>query len=600
VNEPKFPTIPSNQDSRELISNAKLSTEEKARYQELLEQADRSISKWAKAVEEIRDRKLYREEFGTFEEFCREKLQKSRAHVYRILAAEDVKKDLLDRNSLGENKNLSPIGDKTGSENLVPTNEAQARELAKAPEDQRQAIMREVTQDGTVEPTARSIKLAVAKQNLQNNTQLRDAINQIARHGGEELFEEILLGEITISTTQIYALAKHSPEDIAALGPRILEAKRFPLTPPGSDAPPQTREEILRRYLAPIAEFCGEGFTRELKDGALLPEASEVAFFVKLKPTERGELAPYVLPHSTFQEALDRQAEAHQEKLKTKLQNKLRALFLRDVSKWINDQGEIDRYKDALCKAVDKATYEQLTEFAEFSPETETDIDLEQIDPLSIKEAIMVCHERNKGNASHQEDEISFKDILAARANSTPVSQTPGSCKDKEPLSEDGIAAVQRLSAVLGKDMANPYEYFSKYSERDLVEWAFPESVLRTRQIRLSRTATESLHQTIQKVDTERMTALNIHDLAAWKSSTSGPEEFYIRVPSGLLFTLRIESPTGVLSELTKRDKERFLSIEEAIRRYPREHGHLLGAGPAPEATPSETEAEISFEEPAL
>jgi hypothetical protein len=56
----------------------------------------------------------------------------------------------------------------------------------------------------------------------------------------------------------------------------------------------------------------------------------------------------------------------------------------------------------------------------------------------------------------------------------------------------------------------------------------------------------------------------------------------------------------GRFSELSKRDKERFLSIEEAIRRYPREHGHLLGAGPAPEATPSETEAEISFGEPAL
>jgi hypothetical protein len=100
-------------------------------------------------------------------------------------------------------------------------------------------------------------------------------------------------------------------------------------------------------------------------------------------------------------------------------------------------------------------------------------------------------------------------------------------------------------------------------------------------------------------VDTERLTALNVHDIAAWKSNTSGPEEFYFRYTNGLLFTVRIESPTGVLSQLSERDRERFLSIDEAIRRYSREHGLLVNAAvPAAEAIPSEAQANISLRSP--
>ncbi len=94
-------------------------------YQKLLEKADRSIEEWAEAVEKIRDQKLYREDFGTFEEFCRQRLGKSRSRVYEILQAEELKKEL--------RADLSEISDKNTLENIVPETESHARELAKTP-----------------------------------------------------------------------------------------------------------------------------------------------------------------------------------------------------------------------------------------------------------------------------------------------------------------------------------------------------------------------------------------------------------------------------------------------------------------------------------
>jgi hypothetical protein len=443
--------------------------------------------------------------------------------------------------------------------------------------------------------TERANKLATAKLALEKQPFMRDAINQIARHGGEELADAIRLQEIDIGTEQIYTLAKHAPDKLVALAPRILEAKRFPLTPSGSDAPTQTRKEALGQYLTKIAEICSERFVRKLKDGEILPTADDVKLFGELDIQDMGEFEPWILKGLTFQEARDRQAEEQVKKLKAKLQTKLRTLFAEWLAK-AKLGSRADQYRDALYKAVDKATYDELRGFAGFNPQTETDIDLEQIDPQKIKEAIKICHEHNKDKGSSQDVEISFHDILAIRSNSTPTTQAPGSGKDMEPLSEKRSEAIRQLNAILCDVIADPHQYFSNSSERDLVDWAFPESVLRTRQIWRSQSATESLHLTIKKVDTERLSALNVHDLAAWKSNMSGPEEFYFRGPRGLLFTLKIESPTGVLCELSERDKERFLSTEEAIRRYSREHGHLVNATvPA-----ADSDAEIHFEESAL
>lgn len=71
------------------------------------------------ALLKIRDEKLYRQEFKTFEQYCQNKWQIQRAYAYRLMEASEVV------------SNLSPIGDK------LPTTETQVRPLTTLdPQDQ--------------------------------------------------------------------------------------------------------------------------------------------------------------------------------------------------------------------------------------------------------------------------------------------------------------------------------------------------------------------------------------------------------------------------------------------------------------------------------
>jgi hypothetical protein len=320
----------------------------------------------------------------------------------------------------------------------------------------------------------------------------------------------------------------------------------------------RTREDVLKEYLPKITELCSECFVRKLKDGELLAETADVELFGELRPEEMGELAQYIKPGLSFQEALEAQTEAHAEKLKTKLQAKLRRLFLQGVPQYIKGHDAIGRCKADLCKAVDEATYDELRAFVrpDFDPATETDIDLEEIDPRKIKDAALAWQEHDKDKGSSQRVTISFHDILDVRAKSTPTPQVPEPDKDKPQLSEDGIKALEQLTEILGE---NHREYLSKFSERDLFNWAKPKSVLRTRQIWQSHIATvtrRSLTQTIKAVDAERLTALNVRDISAWKSNVAGTDEFSFRAYDiGLFFDVSITSAVFLPPE----NRDRFL-----------------------------------------
>ena len=80
------------------------------------------------ALAEIRDLRLYKREYGGFEEYCREKWGWKRAHAYRLIDAAEVVK-------------VSPIGDKIQSE-------SQARALGKIPANQRAAVVQAIIDDG--------------------------------------------------------------------------------------------------------------------------------------------------------------------------------------------------------------------------------------------------------------------------------------------------------------------------------------------------------------------------------------------------------------------------------------------------------------------
>ena len=101
----------------------------------------------------MRDSGLYKAEFKTFEAYCKEKFGWSRPHAYRLIDLARV------------DENLSPIGDIP-----KPKNEAQAREIAKAPPEKQaevwQEAMKTASKDAKGEPkvTAAHVQKVVAQR----------------------------------------------------------------------------------------------------------------------------------------------------------------------------------------------------------------------------------------------------------------------------------------------------------------------------------------------------------------------------------------------------------------------------------------------------
>jgi hypothetical protein len=92
------------------------------------------------ALADIRDRKLYRAEHGTFEDYCQQRWQMSKAHAYRMIDAAEV---------------VSPIGD---SGLPLPANEGQARELGRVPEAERATVWAETVERTDGKPTAAAVR----------------------------------------------------------------------------------------------------------------------------------------------------------------------------------------------------------------------------------------------------------------------------------------------------------------------------------------------------------------------------------------------------------------------------------------------------------
>lgn len=94
------------------------------------------------ALSEILKRELWTATHDSFEAYCVEKFDMRKAHAYRLIAEAKAVKE------------LSPIGD-----SLTPKNEAQARELTKAPKEKRDEVMKLVAAKlGTKPLTAKAIE----------------------------------------------------------------------------------------------------------------------------------------------------------------------------------------------------------------------------------------------------------------------------------------------------------------------------------------------------------------------------------------------------------------------------------------------------------
>ena len=100
------------------------------------------------ALTQVRDQKLYRDKYGTFENYCLGELGFSRPYAYNLMGSAEVSKQL---------SSIEDIARK-------PLNEAQLRELIPVPEEKRVDALRSAIKLAKDQPlTAKIVHQAAAK-----------------------------------------------------------------------------------------------------------------------------------------------------------------------------------------------------------------------------------------------------------------------------------------------------------------------------------------------------------------------------------------------------------------------------------------------------
>jgi hypothetical protein len=103
----------------------------------------------------IRDERLYKAIHSSFKAYCAERWQFSERHVNRLIEGHSVLRLLA-----AEAEKAGPIGPGIP----LPENEAQAREVAKAPPEERAEIMQQAADRTGGEPTAKAIREVVEER----------------------------------------------------------------------------------------------------------------------------------------------------------------------------------------------------------------------------------------------------------------------------------------------------------------------------------------------------------------------------------------------------------------------------------------------------
>lgn len=100
------------------LALSEIETAALAEYEAIIERGLQSFVEVGTALLAVRDRRLYRAEYATFEDYCQSGWGLQRAHAYRLMEAAEVV------------ERVSPMGD------IVPTSERQARPLTRLPADE--------------------------------------------------------------------------------------------------------------------------------------------------------------------------------------------------------------------------------------------------------------------------------------------------------------------------------------------------------------------------------------------------------------------------------------------------------------------------------
>ncbi|WP_353933308.1 hypothetical protein WJM97_23490 (plasmid) [Okeanomitos corallinicola TIOX110] len=124
-------------------------------------QVEKAFYAAAKALKELRDRRLYRSTHSTFENYCRSRFGFTHRHVNYLIAG-----SLVVDNLMGTNGSQIRIPDETGTNGsqILPTRERQVRPLVSLePEKQRLAWQQAVEQAGGKIPSGRQVQDIVDK-----------------------------------------------------------------------------------------------------------------------------------------------------------------------------------------------------------------------------------------------------------------------------------------------------------------------------------------------------------------------------------------------------------------------------------------------------
>lgn len=111
-----------------------------AEHEAVIERGIKTFYEVGIALADIRDRKLYRAEHGTFEEYCQQRWQMTRSRAYQMIDAAGVVSTIVDT--------ALP----------APANEGQARELGRIPEPERADVWRETVERTDGKPTAAAVR----------------------------------------------------------------------------------------------------------------------------------------------------------------------------------------------------------------------------------------------------------------------------------------------------------------------------------------------------------------------------------------------------------------------------------------------------------
>ncbi len=157
-----------NPQSVEVVDTEELTPDDERDRLHLERKVERAFYEAGKALQEIRDRRLYRSTHGTFEEYCRDRFDYTRRKMDYLIAAATVVDNLTMRTNCSQNSetemrtNCSQNSEtemRTNCSQILPTSENQVRSLTQLdPEQQREVWQQAVRASEGKIPSGRIVK----------------------------------------------------------------------------------------------------------------------------------------------------------------------------------------------------------------------------------------------------------------------------------------------------------------------------------------------------------------------------------------------------------------------------------------------------------